>query len=288
MRALIVDDNATNLHILEAQLSSWGMRVDTASDGVTALDRLSAAGDDPYQVAIVDHLMPMMDGLELIRRITGSPGDDRLRIILLTSIGDSRAAARAAGAACSLTKPARPSRLYDAIVTVSSPAAPTVAGSRQPVVPITPGMAILVAEDNEVNQRLAVLILRRRGFTVQVAENGRQAVEMFMETPFVAVLMDCQMPGMNGYEATAEIRRLEAGGPRTPVIAMTANAMTGDRERCLAAGMDDYLAKPLRKAALEKVLARWLPVAPAQPEWIATVPAPIPVIAPVPGPHAGS
>jgi two-component system sensor histidine kinase/response regulator len=161
-----------------------------------------------------------------------------------------------------LTKPARQSRLYNAIVeTLAGPASTAPSDGREPQAPArtATGAKILVVEDNHVNQAVAVGMLERRGYRVELAANGREALAALARSGYDAVLMDCQMPEMDGYQATAEIRRREAEGRHTPIVAMTAHSMTGDRERCLAAGMDDYLAKPLRAEELDGALARWIP-----------------------------
>jgi two-component system sensor histidine kinase/response regulator len=263
LHVLIVDDNATNRMILEHQVSTWGMRHASAADATAALDLLDEAQrrGDRFDVALVDVEMPGMDGLELARRIVADRRLEGLPVLLLTSAGvrGSVAGARAAGVAAYLAKPVRASHLYDAIVTVvgTPPDAPMVIAST-----IARGLAerrppILIVEDNAVNQQVASAMLAKLGYRSDVASNGREALEAIDRVRYGAVLMDCQMPEMDGFEATDELRRLEPSGRHLPVIALTAGAMKGERERCVAAGMDDYLSKPVKLEQLAAVLKRW-------------------------------
>jgi len=239
----------------------------------------------PYDMAILDMHMPGMDGIELAKRIKEAPELSSIRLVLLTSMGrrgdDPRA--ESAGLAAYLTKPVRQSELYDCLLSVmGSPADPQEPVPWQTAVrqtrmqrgdkrmvsrPPRDRPLILLAEDNPVNQKVAVKMLENLDYDVAVAANGREALDALAHTTYAAVLMDVQMPEMDGYEATAEIRRREEGSPRhTPIIAMTANALAGDREKALEAGMDDYLAKPVRPAKLNAVLERWVPPIEGTPE----------------------
>jgi two-component system sensor histidine kinase/response regulator len=272
LRVLITDDNATNRKILHKQLTSWNMKDGMARGGTEALDMLRTAAEsgEPYHLAILDMQMPGMDGVELARAIKDDPAISSTRLMLLTSLGlDISEEARRAGVEVVLSKPVRQSQLYDALATATGVAAKTSARSARESVSqavratVTPqgrplGGQLLLAEDNLVNQRVAVRMLEKLGYGVETVLNGREAVETLSRTPYAAVLMDVQMPEMDGYEATAEIRRREeAMDRRTPIIAMTANAMQGDREKALAAGMDDYIPKPVQLESLEAVLERW-------------------------------
>jgi signal transduction histidine kinase/DNA-binding response OmpR family regulator len=261
LRLLVVDDNATNRTILTRQATAWGIASDAAHDGNEALEMLRAAADvgRPYDVAILDLMMPGIDGIDLAGRIAADPVLKSVRLIMLASGIARRRDAQAAGVTAYLTKPARRSLLYNAVANavaqrdpVDAPAAPATAPAA------ADGALVLVVEDNAVNQAVAEGMLARRGCAVDIAANGLEAVKAVFERPYSVVLMDCQMPEMDGYEATAEIRRREGAGPRVPIVAMTAHSMKGDRERCLAAGMDDYVPKPLEPDALDAVLARWV------------------------------
>jgi signal transduction histidine kinase/DNA-binding response OmpR family regulator len=248
---LIVDDNATNRELLERRLASWRMRTETADDGADGLARIRAraAEGQPFDLVLLDHHMPGLDGIGVARAIGGGGP----KVILLSSAGRTRGGP---GVHATLPKPVRESRLYDAIATAMAGAAPTVRRAPEPR-PETDGARILLAEDNPTNQAVAIHILRRRGYRVDVAADGAEAIAALRRERYAAVLMDCQMPVLDGYAATAEIRRLEGASRHTPIIAMTAHAMDGDRERCLDAGMDDYVSKPLDAAALDAVLQRW-------------------------------
>jgi CheY-like chemotaxis protein len=223
--------------------------------------------------------MPGMDGMELASRVKAEPQIARTRLVLLTSSGLRGEAeqARRVGFAAYLTKPVRQSKLYDVIATVMDTPAPdegaeTGQAAQAPIVTLHSiegararsrerrrRAHVLVAEDNQVNQKVAVRMLERLGYQSDVAANGLEALEALSRVRYAAVLMDVQMPEMDGYEATAEIRRIEEGQDRrTPVIAMTANAMQGDREEALEAGMDDYVPKPVKAEELEAVLERWV------------------------------
>jgi PAS domain S-box-containing protein len=252
LRVLVVDDNATNREILERRLASWRMRADTAAGGEEGLARVRDAKDagEPYDLVLLDHHMPGLDGLGLARALAGSGP----RVILLSSAGRTRGGP---GVTSTLTKPVRDSRLYDAIAdAMAGGAAPADEPSLIGHAPS--GAPILVAEDNPTNQAVAINFLRRRGYRVDVAANGVEAVDAVRRETYAAVLMDCQMPVLDGYAATGEIRRLEGDARRTPIIAMTAHAMEGARDRCLAAGMDDYLSKPLSAEDLDATLRRWI------------------------------
>ncbi len=273
LRALVVDDNVTNRDILHKQLTSWKMKDGIAADGPSALEMLHAAAErgEPYDLAILDMQMPGMDGIELARAIKGHPAIASTRLVLLTSVGlDISEDARRVGVEDILSKPVRQSQLHDALATVmvTTPETPTSGSSQNDVVPVgrvsmvgqEPPLRgyVLLAEDNVVNQRVAVKMLEKIGYRVDAVPNGREAVEAVSRGSYAAVLMDIHMPEMDGYEATREIRRWEQGSSqRTPIIAMTANAMRGDREKALAAGMDDYLSKPVRREELKKMLMRW-------------------------------
>jgi PAS domain S-box-containing protein len=256
LKVLIVDDNATNREILERRLVSWRMQADTADGGEAGLACVLKARErgEPYDLILLDHHMPGRDGLEIARDLESADGP---RVILLSSAGGARGGS---GINATLTKPVRESRLYDTIAnTMAGPARETEAPAKPAAVTSRhQGAPILLAEDNPTNQAVAVNILRRRGYRVEVVDNGQKAVDALRRAPFTAVLMDCQMPVLDGYAATAEIRDLEGDARHTPIIAMTAHAMEGARERCLAAGMDDYLSKPLRAEALDEVLDRWI------------------------------
>ncbi|HET7272842.1 MAG TPA: response regulator, partial [Rubrobacter sp.] len=266
LRVLVADDNDTNRKILHHQVTSWGMRNGMAENGPRAIEILRSAAEsgEPCDVAILDMQMPEMDGMELARRIKSDPTISATRLIMLTSLGRNvdTGEARRAGIDVNLTKPVRQSKLYDAIVTVMgeseepTPEEAQQVNRREALVPS--GARILVAEDNAVNQKVAVKILERLGHRADVAADGLEAVAALSRIPYHAVLMDVQMPEMDGYEATAEIRRREGAERHTPVIAMTANAMEGDREKALEAGMDDYVAKPVTPEELHAVLARWI------------------------------
>jgi signal transduction histidine kinase/DNA-binding response OmpR family regulator len=256
LRLLVVDDNATNRTILTRQATAWGMASDAAEDGREALEMLRTAAEvgRPYDVVILDMMMPGMDGIELATEITSDPALSSLRLVMLASGITRRREAQAAGISAYLTKPARQSLLYNAVA--------NAAAARELETPASPrrpahGTRVLVVEDNPVNQAVAEGMLTRRGYSVDIAGNGREALEAVASQPYALVLMDCQMPEMDGYEATAEIRRREQDGDRIPIVAMTAHSMKGDRERCLAAGMDDYVPKPLQAEALDDALARW-------------------------------
>jgi signal transduction histidine kinase/CheY-like chemotaxis protein/HPt (histidine-containing phosphotransfer) domain-containing protein len=268
VRVLGVDDNATNRAILERQLRAWGMQVDCVEDGPQALERLRMAHREgkPYTLAVLDYQMPGMDGLELARAIKADPALTTIRLVLLSSVGQrqDREEARHAGIAAYLTKPVRQSQLYDCLVRIlgTSADAPRVSSSvtSHPEDSQAQWHAkVLVAEDNVVNQRVAMRMLEKLGCCVDVVANGRQAVDAVARLPYDLLFMDCQMPEMNGFEATAAIREREAQtGGHIPIIAMTANAMQGDRERCLAAGMDDYVSKPVKPDDLRAILRKWL------------------------------
>jgi two-component system sensor histidine kinase/response regulator len=280
-RVLVVDDNATNREILKQQLGYWGMRVSAVESGSKALDALqqAAAAGGGFDLAILDMKMPEMDGLTLARAIKGVGVLESLHLVLLTSFGQRGHGAEASriGISAYLTKPVDEGDLYDCLSEVLGDD-PRRRGAhlvtRHSLREARPPASarVLVAEDNEVNQKVAVRILERLGFTVEVADNGREAVEACGRTPYDAVLMDVQMPGMDGYEATRLIREREAGAARTPIVAMTANAMKGDREKCLEAGMDDYVSKPVTPADLEQVLGRWVRPSRAAPAPSAVAP----------------
>jgi CheY-like chemotaxis protein len=246
------------------------MRSASADSAAQALDRLHEAlgRGAPYDLAILDMEMPGKDGLELARAIKADPKLAATTLVMLTSTTRSivREASDAGIAAC-VTKPVRQAALYTCLAEAlgrSRAAAPPAAPPPSPPSPPPPvgtpgGPHILVAEDNIVNQEVARGILEARGYRVTLAENGREAVEALATTAYAAVLMDCQMPEMDGYEATAEIRRREeASGARTPIIALTANALSVEREKCLAVGMDDYLAKPIHADDLYAALERYV------------------------------
>jgi PAS domain S-box-containing protein len=266
-RVLIVDDNATNRAILRQQLNHWGLRVAAVEDGPKALVALrSAAGSrKPYELAVLDMKMPGMDGLALARVIRDDPSVADVKLIMLTSFGQAGHAQEAvrAGVAGYLTKPVDEADLHDCLVEVLLGEGPgkrplVTRHSLQEARP-APSARVLVAEDNPVNQKVAVRILEKLGCRVDVADNGAEAVSACERTAYAAVFMDGQMPILDGFEATARIRERETGtARRTPIVAMTASAMQGDRERCLAAGMDDYISKPVSPEAIEAVLGRLL------------------------------
>ena len=262
-RVLVVDDNATNRLALAQTVARWGVQPTVAKSGRDALDKLrqAAAEGHPFPLVLSDVRMPEMDGYALLEEIRDGSGLGAPRVILLSSGAEGSAQGRMLGAAGYLTKPVRQSELRTAILQALDKAAPA-----EDWVPAQPEHAagvparqlrILVAEDNAVNQRLARRLLEKRGHAVVLADDGREALRALDRQDFDLVLMDVQMPGMDGFEATAEIRRKEkADGRHLIVVAMTAHAMKGDRERCLACGMDDYIAKPIRTRELDDVLAK--------------------------------
>jgi len=274
-RVLVVDDNETNRKILHHQLASWGLLDTPVSSGAEALVLLkkAAAAGQRFDLAILDHQMPGMDGMTLARLIAHDPGLAGVPLIMMTSLDaqTSHEELRAAGILTALTKPVKQSFVRDAVARAM---APRSAGTPEPVVtspapaPQPAGFAprhggrprILVAEDNVVNQKIALLQLQRLGCAADAVANGIEAIEALSRIPYDAVLMDCQMPERDGYETTRLIRAQEAGtGRHLPIIALTANALAGDREKCLEAGMDEYVTKPLKPSELEAALARWLP-----------------------------
>jgi len=263
-RALVVDDNATNRKILRQQLLSWGVEAVEAVDGFQAVGLAAAAAEagQPFDLGVIDLNMPGMDGIELANLLKADPGTATTSLFLLSSSGERFSAAEShlRGFSGSLTKPVRPSELYDCLITSLIDWAPSTPSTKptadQPESPEVKGMILLV-EDNKMNQLVGSKALAKLGFRFDIANHGGEAVSAIRTGSYDAVLMDCQMPEMDGYEATAEIRRIEGTSRHTPIIAMTAAAMEGDRETCLAAGMDDYITKPVRLEAIAAVLERW-------------------------------
>jgi CheY-like chemotaxis protein len=257
---LVVDDNATNRRILDELLKHWGMSPTLAADGAAALQQFKAAADQgrPFRMIVSDFEMPEMNGLELAQQVSGLPGDNCPVLILSSSIAGREAQRiHRFGARRLLHKPVMSSELLDAMLVelgMSDDGMETQDVER----PTTAPRRILLAEDSPINQRVALGFLHRWGHRVTVVTNGREAVEALQLQPYDLVLMDVQMPVMNGYEATRLIREQESrDGRRTPIIAMTAEAMKGDREQCLAAGMDDYISKPFDPQALYDQIAAW-------------------------------
>jgi signal transduction histidine kinase/CheY-like chemotaxis protein len=269
LRMLIVDDNSTNRKILGHQLESCGIIYDEAASGANALVMLQSAQEqsNPYDLAILDLMMPGMDGFELAAAIKAEPAIAKIPLVMLTSYGErgSDALARANGIAAYLTKPVRQSSLFETLAKVaggtSLPAPPPKSIFVPPISPTDMShKLILIAEDNVVNQKVAIRQLRKLGYRADAVANGKEVLEALARIPYDLVLMDCQMPEMDGYEATAEIRKRQSDTRRTPVIAMTAHALEGDRAKCLAAGMDDYLSKPVNPEELSRILHLYLPV----------------------------
>ena len=287
LRVLVVDDNSTNRRILQHQLSAWGGQSDAVENGPQALAALRAQIPiRPYDVAILDLQMPEMDGLALTREIRTDPTISRTRLIMTSSAGErADFASQATDIDSWLTKPVKHSKLYDAIAALfpsdsgdahgkqvndetSLGAAQTDSANGHDInsaaiaaKELRKKIHVLVAEDYLVNQKIALLQLEKLGFIGYAVGNGLEAIEALEQHPYEIILMDCQMPEMDGYAATMEIRRRESGKRRRVVIAMTANALQDDRAKCLAAGMDDYVSKPVEIEALEAVMVRWLPTA---------------------------
>ncbi|MEH6578430.1 MAG: response regulator [Amphritea sp.] len=259
---LIVDDNATNRRILEEVLVNWAMKPMTAASGAEALAKLeqAQAAGTPYQLMLLDAMMPGMDGFELAQRLRADPQYSAMAIIMLSSVGQSEKTARLEdrGIARCLTKPVKQSSLLNAILSLKGLVTQPVE-TQGPILGTTP-LHILLAEDGLINQKVATKLLEQRGHSVVIANNGKEAVDCFERESFDLVLMDVQMPEMDGFQATARIRELESGSPaHQPIIAMTANAMKGDREQCLAAGMDDYIPKPIRSQQLYDTIEQVVP-----------------------------
>jgi signal transduction histidine kinase/DNA-binding response OmpR family regulator len=265
VRVLVVDDNQTNRLILREQLGAWGMAVDVVDGGLVALDalRTAAAADTPYSLVLLDLLMPEMDGIEVASRITADPALEGTGMVLLTSDSDDRPeAARRAGISARLSKPVHLSQLHTTLVEVLGATRVRREAEPTPAIPSSRGH-VLVVEDNPLNQMVAVGILEHLGFTCDVADNGREALRALVRRRYDAVLMDCQMPEMDGYQATAELRRREGAVRHTPVIAMTAGVAPEEQARCTRVGMDGFVAKPISPDVLDAALGGFMPAAQA-------------------------
>jgi len=270
VRILVADSSTTGRRVLRDQLERWGCPVEDAGDGarVLAMLRDAAGAGAPHALALIGLQVGGMDCRELGRRIRSDPAIASTARVLLTSVPRRREAAGLLeeGFDACLTKPVKQAHLFECIATVlgiRQPGETEGAGAvarpgHPPGEPVRGRFRVLLVEDNIVNQKVAARMLEKAGYRVDVAANGKEGVEAVSRIPCDLVLMDCQMPEMDGFEAAGEIRRRETGGHRTPIIAMTANAMKGDRERCLEAGMDDYLSKPVTPSELREVLARTL------------------------------
>jgi CheY-like chemotaxis protein len=268
LRVLVVDDNATNRTILERTLDHWGMVPVLADGGAAALGAVEQAGrrGEPFTMILLDAHMPLMDGFCLAERLLGRSDLAGAKLMMLTSGGQPGDAirCRALGLTGYLTKPVKQADLWRALLrALDAPVVSEPSRRASAVQPVARRLRILVAEDNPMNQALATRLLAKQGHAVIVACNGREAVAAVERGSFDLVLMDVQMPEMDGLDAAAVIRKAEeCTGGHVPIIAMTAYAMTGDRERCLAAGMDAYVAKPIRAEELFAVIGQ-LTVAPA-------------------------
>jgi CheY-like chemotaxis protein len=279
VHALIVEDNLVNQRVFQEQLRSFGARTRVVGDSLLALDtlRAAAADGDPFEVALLDHLMPDLDGEQLARLIQAEPAFATLPLVLLTSSGQRGDGERfrRAGFSAYLIKPVLIETLRQCLSRVLAPAVGAL-----PAEPLAPGSLpaptdaavaavpaavtlpryrgrVLLAEDNVINRKVALSMVRKLGVEVDTAENGEEALACCRVTDYDLILMDCQMPVLDGFAATGRIREL--GGAHRPVIvALTANAMESDRERCIAAGMDDYISKPFRQQDLNAAFARWL------------------------------
>lgn len=273
VRVLVVDDNEINRTVLESQLHSWGMQCDLADSAFTAISKLgeSVVNSNPYSLAIIDCMMPVMDGIELVKKITAFPALENIRIIMLSSIGFDVTNKELSdlGINMSLSKPIRQSKLYDAIIsllkmplnknhTEQHKISYAIDRSTNNNKPQT--KQILIADDNPINQEVAMRILKHLGYKADFVNNGNEVLEYFKSNHYDLILMDCQMPEIDGYTATKQIRELESEQnlTRTPIIAMTAHALRGDNEKCLAAGMDDYMSKPVRIDELKTKVEHWL------------------------------
>jgi PAS domain S-box-containing protein len=275
LRVLIVDDNAANRRILCHQSRCWGMVPTETESGQQALNLLSAAATEgvAYDLALLDLMMPEMDGFDLARAIKARPDIARVPLVLLTSFRERRHTdmAEEVGIAAYLTKPVRQSQLFDCLTSVMGNGVEPGA-TKEPVVPwaklerrrdlqkerTMSNKLILLAEDNIVNQRVTQHQLEKLGYRADAVANGYEALEALARISYDLVLMDCQMPEMDGYATTAQIRSREGITKHTPIVAMTAHALEGDRSKCLAAGMDDYVSKPVKSEELERVLHRFL------------------------------
>jgi CheY-like chemotaxis protein/HPt (histidine-containing phosphotransfer) domain-containing protein len=296
MRLLIVDDNPTNRRILSLQSRKWGMLARDVAGAQQTLELLRRG--EQFDLAILDMQMPDMDGLQLAAEIRKLRGPEALPMVLLTSMSvapETPEPALANFAAC-LTKPVKQSQLHDVLAQVLG--APRRAAKK--VVPVNKldatlaqrlPLHLLMADDNVVNQKVALRLFEQMGYRIDIASDGQEAIDAVKRHPYDIIFMDVQMPEMDGLEATRQIRALEKdrGNQPSVIIAMTASAMTGDREKCLAAGMDDYLSKPVRPEAVQAALEHWGPLVkhsttPASPR--APEPAPAPAPAPTPSPSA--
>ena len=269
VRVLIIDDNATNREILAHQTVSWEMKNESACSGPEGLTKLRSAAQEgqPFDLIILDMQMPDMDGLEVAQKIKTDPAIANVQMIMLTSIGlpGDAQKVKKSGISAYLTKPVRQSDLYSSLVKILAKKTThetpqlitrhTIAEDRRHL-----DMHVLVAEDNATNQEVVVAMLQKTGCRVNLASNGQEAVHAATEKSYDLIFMDCQMPVMDGYRATAAIRRMEEKQDlknHIPIIALTANALEGDREKCLAAGMDDYISKPFKQDEILTIFEHW-------------------------------
>jgi CheY-like chemotaxis protein len=276
LRCLTVDDNETNRRIVNYQITSWGMQDGSAEDGKTALAKLRTAYQrgEPYDVVLLDMHMPEMDGAQLARAIKADPTLAGVKLVMLASISPQEQGYDISELdfAAYLTKPVRQSQLYNCLVSVMTGRQPALFSrpthSQVTAVPVSAEEAarvrvrVLVAEDNVVNQKVAVRMIEKCGCQVDIAANGLEAIEALKQMKYDLVFMDCHMPEMDGYEATREIRRRETEGiidRHIPIVALTANALVGDDEKCYAAGMDGYIAKPVKIEQIRALLQKWAP-----------------------------
>lgn len=275
-RVLVLDASETNRKLLTHFVSSWGMRTRTSDSPVEALERLrtEATLGDPYRVIVFDLHSSALSGIDLARAISRDPSIEQTGMIAMTQLGEQvdDTALREAGISAYLSKPVDKSELFDCMTAAMASELkhlPDVAerftaplqSSQKNAAPVSPDqrarLKILLAEDKPLNQKLTLTQLQSLGYTADAVSNGDEVISAVQKKAYDLILMDCQMPLMDGYEATIEIRKREGSGRQTRIIAMTANALEGDREKCLAAGMDDYLSKPTRREDLDAVLNRW-------------------------------
>ena len=260
-RTLIVDDNATNRMILEHQLRGWGLAcesLDRPTAALVALEQASQEGQ-PFELAVLDFNLPQMDGVELLKEIRRRPGLRTLRMLIISAGAVDTDLLETIGGCVTLTKPVSPDALHRAILDAFAGAKPALRRAEPAVrARLDRGLRVLLVEDNDINTTVAEGLLIAMGVQPELSETGREAVEMAASKAYDMIFMDCQMPDVDGFEATHQIREAESGH-RVPIVAMTAYALAGDRDRCIEAGMDDYISKPVRREDVEAVFGRWLP-----------------------------